>query len=262
MDDLTFRPIRESDIARLLELDASMSVDLAREGSLPLLPSHDETWWEAHCLPERSSYRHWGSIAAELPGFATPAGYIVFHSKTNRKRRRQRGGNFVEIFWLAVAPWARRRGIASALLLEVRHHPFPAHVAAEHRLHVMTTNLSAISLYQRMGFTSIATKKDYPIIEYTALRMAWVRSSEFVVDVQASAPTVRNFWRTLAFARPSTGGKDAATAKRMSEEWEAQHNALGYVNGQSYGHWKDGRIRGSWVRVDPKTKKPLSDTEF
>ena len=70
----------------------------------------------------------------------------------------------------------------------------------------------------------------------------------------------RNFWRTLATARPSTGGPgiDPAESKRRAEAWAARQRALGVVNGRSYGHWKDGRIGRTWVFVDPKTEQPLS----
>ena len=70
----------------------------------------------------------------------------------------------------------------------------------------------------------------------------------------------RNFWRTLATARPSTGGPgvDPAESKRRAEAWTARQRALGVVNGRSYGHWKDGRIGRTWVFVDPKTEQPLS----
>ena len=69
---------------------------------------------------------------------------------------------------------------------------------------------------------------------------------------------VRNFRRTLATARPSTGGRnsDPAVAKRMAEEWKAGQHQLGIVDGQSYGHWKDGRIGGTWVAVDPSNCAP------
>ena len=69
--------------------------------------------------------------------------------------------------------------------------------------------------------------------------------------------TPRSFWRTIATARRSTNGVDTATAKKMAEEWKAGQKAAGIVNGRKYGHWKDERQGGTWVRVDPKTKKPV-----
>jgi hypothetical protein len=76
--------------------------------------------------------------------------------------------------------------------------------------------------------------------------------------------TPKNFWRTLATARPSTGGPNTSAADREAmakkhEEWKARQKQLGVVNGKSYGHWKDGRAGGRWVRVDPKTQQPLPD---
>ena len=74
----------------------------------------------------------------------------------------------------------------------------------------------------------------------------------------AAQQPVRNFRRTLATARPSTGGRnsDPAVAKRMAEEWKARQHKLGIVDGQSYGHWKDGKIGGTWVAVDPSSCAP------
>ena len=239
------------------ELDVSLSAELA-QGGLPLLPTREEAWWRARCLPDRTAYRHWHSIAAHFLGGSSEmaAGFIIFHATPKRKRKR--GTNFVEIFWLAVDPRSRRRGVGAALLQEVRRHPVSTLIAAEHRLHVMTGNQGAISLYEKMGFKTIATKKGYPAAEYTSFRMAWTHGADSQQSgEQAQAPTVRNFWRTLAVCRPSTKGKDAVTAKRMMDEWKARHKALGYVNGRSFGHWKDGRMGGTWVRVDPKTKQIL-----
>ena len=88
------------------------------------------------------------------------------------------------------------------------------------------------------------------------------KESAAYTKVAHPAPPVRNFWRTLATARPSTGGKDSdpAAAKRIADEFQARQKALGIVNGRSYGHWKDGRMGGTWIRVDPKTKEPLGAT--
>ena len=75
---------------------------------------------------------------------------------------------------------------------------------------------------------------------------------------------MKNFWRTLATARPSTGGRNKSAAEleamaKKDAEWKARQKQLGIVNGRSYGHWKDGRVGGKWIRVDPKTKQPLPD---
>ena len=52
-------------------------------------------------------------------------------------------------------------------------------------------------------------------------------------------PAVRNFWRTVATARRSTGGKgsDPGGAKKMQREWKAAQKAAGIVRGRTYGRW-------------------------
>ena len=66
------------------------------------------------------------------------------------------------------------------------------------------------------------------------------------------------FWRTIATARPSTGGPNAdpAAAKKKAQDWKAGQKAAGIVNGRTYGYWSGPGYRG-WVRVDPKTKKEV-----
>ena len=85
-------------------------------------------------------------------------------------------------------------------------------------------------------------------------------------EAEAACETkpAKNFWRTLATARPSTGGRNMSAADqeaiaRKNKEWKARQTQLGIVDGKSYGHWKNGRVGGKWVRVDPKTKQPLPD---
>ena len=52
-------------------------------------------------------------------------------------------------------------------------------------------------------------------------------------------PATRNFWRTVATARQSTGGKgsDPGSAKKMQREWKAAQKAAGIVRGRTYGRW-------------------------
>jgi ribosomal-protein-alanine N-acetyltransferase len=59
-----------------------------------------------------------------------------------------------------VTPAARRRGIASALVLEAAKHA--AELGAERVfLEVNATNLPAIALYKRLGFAEVGRRKAY-----------------------------------------------------------------------------------------------------
>ena len=64
--------------------------------------------------------------------------------------------------------------------------------------------------------------------------------------------------RTLAHNKAIDGGTcfRSAVAKRMAEEWKARQHKLGIVDRQSYSHWKDGKIGGTWVAVDPSSCAP------
>lgn len=61
------------------------------------------------------------------------------------------------------------------------------------------------------------------------------------------------FYRTMATARPS--GSNTA-------EWHAalKANGIDPTTGRSWGYWKDGRMRGTWVRVDKNTGREITTT--
>ncbi len=95
------------------------------------------------------------SIAALLatPGtFAvgTQAGFILMRV----------AGDESEVLTLCVTPAARRRGMASALVLEAAKHALK--LGAERVfLEVNATNLPAIALYKRLGFAEVGRRKAY-----------------------------------------------------------------------------------------------------
>ena len=75
-----------------------------------------------------------------------------------------------------------------------------------------------------------------------------------------AAPTPRWFWRTVATARPSTGGKgaDPEDVKRRRLEWEASLREAGTdpKRGRTWGCWLNGRQRGTWIRGVPNQPRP------
>ena len=68
----------------------------------------------------------------------------------------------------------------------------------------------------------------------------------------------RWFWRTVATARPSTGGLDPAEAKARRREQEERMRAEGInpKTGKTYGCWANGRQGGRWIRGVPNEKRP------
>ncbi len=106
----------------------------------------------AECFAEAWSAE---SIAALLgtPGaFAVAAqdGFILMRV----------AGDESEVLTLGVTPAARRRGIASALVLEAAK--YAAELGAERVfLEVNATNLPAIALYKRLGFAEVGRRKAY-----------------------------------------------------------------------------------------------------
>jgi ribosomal-protein-alanine N-acetyltransferase len=72
----------------------------------------------------------------------------------------QVAGDESEVLTLCVTPAARRRGIASALVLQSAKHA--AALGAERMfLEVNATNLPAIALYKRLGFVEVGRRKAY-----------------------------------------------------------------------------------------------------
>lgn len=106
----------------------------------------------AQCFTETWSAE---SIAAllEAPGafaFVVQDGFILMRV----------AGDESEVLTLCVTPAARRRGIASALVLEAAKHA--ADLGAERVfLEVNATNLPAIALYKRLGFAEVGRRKAY-----------------------------------------------------------------------------------------------------
>jgi [ribosomal protein S18]-alanine N-acetyltransferase len=69
-------------------------------------------------------------------------------------------GGESEVLTLAVAPAARRRGIAKELVLVAAGHAANAGAAIMF-LEVCATNLPALALYSQLGFAEVARRKAY-----------------------------------------------------------------------------------------------------
>ena len=70
----------------------------------------------------------------------------------------------------------------------------------------------------------------------------------------------RWFWRTVATARPSTGGPgaDPTVAATKQREWEEgmRRRGIDPKTGRTYGCWANGRVGGRWIRGVPGKKRP------
>lgn len=69
------------------------------------------------------------------------------------------------------------------------------------------------------------------------------------------------FYRTLATARPSTGGPgtSAEVAAKRQREWEQRQRDEGIVNGKQYGRWEQTATGSKrWRRGVPKDDRPWS----
>ena len=67
------------------------------------------------------------------------------------------------------------------------------------------------------------------------------------------------FWRTLAMARPSTGGPgtSADAAAKQQREWEQRQRDEGIVSGRQYGRWEQSATGSKrWRRGVPKEERP------
>ena len=67
------------------------------------------------------------------------------------------------------------------------------------------------------------------------------------------------FWRTLATARPSTGGPgtSADAAAKRQREWEQRQRDEGIVSGRQYGRWEQSATGSKrWRRGVPKEERP------
>jgi ribosomal-protein-alanine N-acetyltransferase len=106
----------------------------------------------AQCFSEIWSAEAVAALLASPGSFAMVAegGFIMVRAAADES----------ELLTLAVTPAARRRGIATALVLGAAKHA--AEVGAGVMfLEVNAANLPAISLYKRLGFAAVGNRKAY-----------------------------------------------------------------------------------------------------
>lgn len=89
----------------------------------------------------------------------------------------QASGDTADLHRVVVAPSARRRGVAAALL-DAGHAWARDCGATRVLLEVRPDNQAAVALYQRLGYTRIALRRDY----YATGVDAWVMQHEFGVS--------------------------------------------------------------------------------
>lgn len=178
-------PCVEADIPSVLAFEAAMAVELGCPADDPR-GAYDADWFSdccrgtfqrdnGHSLPARTliarqGARVVGGIMCYLdrarfsPGGAPAPG--------GRKRRRAVVQPFVELFWVYVAPAARKARVGAALLAAALADARQAWPDAERvRLHCITTNLTGHAFWTRMGFANTRRVKDYPVEEMSAWRM-------------------------------------------------------------------------------------------
>ena len=147
--------------AALRSLDRRMCRELSQPGA-SRLPPYGRRWFAAHCAPDRSSYKNWDTLT--LMQRDVPAGFCLL------SRERRGGATYLEVFFLAVDPTLRGRGIGGALLRAALKRARAQWGSIEARLHVIEGN-PAVRLYEREGFAVTRRKRAYPLPGYTTLRM-------------------------------------------------------------------------------------------
>ena len=118
---------------------------------------------------------------ASLRASLSSAGAVGYIALENDKRPSEMGfvlarqvGDEAEILTIAVAPCARRMGVARALLGKLQHHMRPEQSIF---LEVAETNNAARALYAAAGFVMIGERPRY-YGETTALLLQWTKPVE------------------------------------------------------------------------------------
>lgn len=91
---------------------------------------------------------------------ATPGTFACLSECQNGFILMRVAGDEAEVLTLAVAPAARRRGVAAELLTTAAIHASRVGAAVVF-LEVDCTNLPAIALYKRLGFVEVGRRKGY-----------------------------------------------------------------------------------------------------
>ena len=116
------------------------------------------------------------------------------------------------------------------------------------------------------------TLENGAFVAYLARHFGSAASSSAVGDGAASAPAAatpvappppRWFWRTVATARPSTGGTGAdpeeAARRRQEADERMRSQGVDPRTGRTWGCWERGRPGGIWVRGVPGQRRPWGE---
>ena len=122
-----------------------------------------EEIFEKMCNLPREKYANYRTLVATRNNIQV--GFAIFY-------RNKASAKHVELFWLLVHPFHRRKGVGLSLLKEMRQYCIDEFPECEKiKLHVNERNGNAKSLYEKIGFALKGTKHDYPEIGETSHRM-------------------------------------------------------------------------------------------
>lgn len=161
---VTIRPLAESDHAGLIAVF--------------------DDWWDERPRPrlERLWFRHWGStstLAEDDRG--RPVGLLIGFVSPDHPDE-----GVVRL--VAVAAWARRRGVGRALMARFSEL---AAARGAHRLvaHVKPGDPTAIAFLRGLGFAAVATPETRPLYGVPALRDAGGRGEDLALFVRDDPQT-------------------------------------------------------------------------
>ena len=122
-----------------------------------------EEIFEKMCNIPREKYKDYRTLVATRNDIQI--GFAIFYKNLKSSKH-------VELFWLLVHPFHRRKGIGLSLLKKMRQACIDEFPECEKiKLHVNERNGNAKSLYEKIGFTLKGTKHDYPELGETSHRM-------------------------------------------------------------------------------------------
>lgn len=148
-------------IRQMVDADCAIAAQLHAESFAP-------PWTEASLRASLSSAGAVGYIASENHRRPLEMGFVLARQV----------GDEAEILTIAVAPSARRMGVARALVEKLQHHMRPEQSIF---LEVAETNNAARALYAAVGFGMIGERPRY-YGETTALLLQWTKSVETGVE--------------------------------------------------------------------------------
>ena len=160
---ISVRNYVDSDLSVLTNLDIIVNDEMSSR-------MFGEEIFKAMCSVQRETYLDYRTLVATRND--AQVGFAIFYKNGKNAKH-------VELFWLLVHPFHRRKGVGLCLLNEMRRvciEDFPD--CDKIKLHVNESNGIAKSLYEKIGFTLKGTKHDYPEIGETSHRM------EMEIDIE------------------------------------------------------------------------------